>query len=85
MGTKFRDINGYRRTCASVLKYIKLAVTKETPGKIYKNTVTANTVPTQQGILNPRNAMQVKNMRRNVSAAQRLSCWQHSVLHKPEG
>ena len=33
--------------CVSVLKYINLAVTKETPGKIYKDMVTANTVPTQ--------------------------------------
>ena len=44
-GNKVRDTNGYRRTCPSVLKAIKIAVTKETQGKIYKDMVTANTVP----------------------------------------
>ena len=57
-GNKVRDTNGYRRTCPSVLKAIKIAVTTGTRGKIYMNIVTANTVLTQQGILNPRNYIQ---------------------------
>ena len=72
-GHKVRDTNGYRRTCPSVLKAIKRAVTSETPAKIYKDMVTANTIPTQQGILNPRNTRQVINMRHSISAAKRLS------------
>ena len=72
-GNKVRDTNGYRRTCPSVLKAIKTAVTSQTQAKIYKDMVTANTIPTQQGILNPRNTRQVTNMRHSVSAAKRLS------------
>ena len=43
-----------------------------TCSKIYKDMVTTDTILTQ-GILKPRNTRQVINMRRNVSAAQRLS------------
>ena len=47
--------------------------TIEACSKIYKDMVTANTIPTQQGILNPRNTRQDINMRQNVSAARRLN------------
>ncbi|XP_076036819.1 uncharacterized protein LOC143022480 [Oratosquilla oratoria] len=63
----------FRRTCPSVLDKMKEKVISKSSDKVYQELVTNATDSAYQGVLNPRNVTQVKNIKKAVNAEWRLS------------
>jgi hypothetical protein len=63
----------FRRTCPSVLNEIKQKVSSKSSTKVYQELVTNTTESAYQGVLNPRNVGQVKNIKKAMNTEKRLS------------